>query len=165
MPQAQPVIDEIMEESRHYNRIFIASVHPDLTEEDIKRWIGSVLCEIRKLKFAYFFFISQRLRGFWKNQNVPISTGTCTRKTPRLRFHRVRNHSIGPRCDRFHEHVRSWWSTPSRWSWHYSTKCFRCNVFILKLSFIIPIFFFFFNGNCFLITYTYRHRVLIIFLL
>ncbi|EFX90167.1 hypothetical protein DAPPUDRAFT_300177 [Daphnia pulex] len=36
MPQAQPVIDEIMEESRHYNRIFIASVHPDLTEEDIK---------------------------------------------------------------------------------------------------------------------------------
>ena len=38
MPQAQPVIDEIMEESRHYNRIFIASVHPDLTEEDIKRW-------------------------------------------------------------------------------------------------------------------------------
>lgn len=37
MPQAQPVIDEIMEESRHYNRIFIASVHPDLTEEDIKR--------------------------------------------------------------------------------------------------------------------------------
>lgn len=38
MPQAQPVIDEIMEESRHYNRIFIASVHPDLTEEDIKRY-------------------------------------------------------------------------------------------------------------------------------
>lgn len=37
MPQAQPVIDEIMEESRHYNRIFLASVHPDLTEEDIKR--------------------------------------------------------------------------------------------------------------------------------
>lgn len=39
MPQAQPVIDEIMEESRHYNRIFMASVHPDLTEEDIKRFI------------------------------------------------------------------------------------------------------------------------------
>lgn len=37
MPQAQPVIDEIMEESRHYNRIYIASVHPDLTEDDIKR--------------------------------------------------------------------------------------------------------------------------------
>jgi len=47
MPQAQPVIDEIMEESRNYNRIFIASVHPDLTEEDIKsylRHLGKLKC-------------------------------------------------------------------------------------------------------------------------
>lgn len=36
MPQAQQVIDEIQEEAKNYNRIFIASVHPDLDEEDIK---------------------------------------------------------------------------------------------------------------------------------
>ncbi|XP_074114980.1 poly(U)-binding-splicing factor hfp isoform X2 [Cotesia typhae] len=36
MPQAQSVIDEITEESKYYNRIYIASIHQDLTEEDIK---------------------------------------------------------------------------------------------------------------------------------
>ncbi|XP_033205683.1 poly(U)-binding-splicing factor hfp isoform X3 [Bombus vancouverensis nearcticus] len=36
MPQAQSVIDEITEESKHYNRIYIASIHQDLTEDDIK---------------------------------------------------------------------------------------------------------------------------------
>ena len=34
--QAQQVIDEIQEEAKNYNRIYIASIHPDLTEEDIK---------------------------------------------------------------------------------------------------------------------------------
>lgn len=38
MPQAQSVIDEITEEAKLYNRIYVASIHPDLTEEDIKRW-------------------------------------------------------------------------------------------------------------------------------
>ncbi|XP_026680506.1 poly(U)-binding-splicing factor half pint [Diaphorina citri] len=37
MPQAQSVIDEITEEAKLYNRIYVASIHPDLTEEDIKR--------------------------------------------------------------------------------------------------------------------------------
>ncbi|XP_046386037.1 poly(U)-binding-splicing factor half pint isoform X5 [Ischnura elegans] len=36
MPQAQSVIDEITEEAKQYNRIYVASIHPDLTEEDIK---------------------------------------------------------------------------------------------------------------------------------
>ncbi|XP_018327868.1 poly(U)-binding-splicing factor half pint isoform X2 [Agrilus planipennis] len=36
MPQAQSVIDEIMEEAKNYNRIYVASIHPDLTEDDIK---------------------------------------------------------------------------------------------------------------------------------
>ncbi|XP_065339250.1 poly(U)-binding-splicing factor half pint isoform X4 [Cloeon dipterum] len=36
MPQAQSVIDDITEEAKHYNRIYVASIHPDLTEEDIK---------------------------------------------------------------------------------------------------------------------------------
>ncbi|XP_069163975.1 poly(U)-binding-splicing factor PUF60 isoform X8 [Procambarus clarkii] len=36
MPQAQTVIDEITEEANYYNRIYIASVHQDLSESDIK---------------------------------------------------------------------------------------------------------------------------------
>ncbi|XP_031346638.1 poly(U)-binding-splicing factor half pint isoform X3 [Photinus pyralis] len=36
MPQAQTVIDEIQEEAKSYNRIYVASIHPDLTEDDIK---------------------------------------------------------------------------------------------------------------------------------
>ncbi|XP_021418554.1 poly(U)-binding-splicing factor PUF60 isoform X6 [Oncorhynchus mykiss] len=34
--QAQPIIDQLAEEARAYNRIFVASVHPDLSDEDIK---------------------------------------------------------------------------------------------------------------------------------
>ncbi|XP_073845467.1 poly(U)-binding-splicing factor hfp isoform X2 [Musca autumnalis] len=36
MPQAQQVIDEIQEEAKSFNRIYVASIHPDLSEEDIK---------------------------------------------------------------------------------------------------------------------------------
>ncbi|XP_072032171.1 poly(U)-binding-splicing factor PUF60-like isoform X1 [Amphiura filiformis] len=36
MPQAQPVVDQIMEESKGYPRIYIASIHSDLSAEDIK---------------------------------------------------------------------------------------------------------------------------------
>lgn len=32
----QAVIDEITEEAKSYNRIYIASIHPELSEEDIK---------------------------------------------------------------------------------------------------------------------------------
>lgn len=39
MPQAQAVIDEIQEEAKQYNRIYVASIHPDLNEEDIKRYV------------------------------------------------------------------------------------------------------------------------------
>lgn len=39
MPQAQAVIDEIQEEAKNYNRIYVASIHPGLTEEDIKRYL------------------------------------------------------------------------------------------------------------------------------
>jgi poly(U)-binding-splicing factor PUF60 len=35
MPQAQPIIDQLTEESKNYNRIYIASVHPALSETDI----------------------------------------------------------------------------------------------------------------------------------
>lgn len=46
MPQAQQVIDEIQEEAKSYNRIYIASIHPDLSEDDIKsvfEAFGSIL--------------------------------------------------------------------------------------------------------------------------
>ncbi|XP_023806016.1 poly(U)-binding-splicing factor PUF60 isoform X5 [Oryzias latipes] len=34
--QAQPIIDQLAEEARAYNRIYVASVHPDLSDDDIK---------------------------------------------------------------------------------------------------------------------------------
>ena len=37
MPQAQPIIEQLAEEAKNYNRIYIASIHQDLTEDDIKR--------------------------------------------------------------------------------------------------------------------------------
>lgn len=36
MPQAQPIIDRLTEEAKNYNRIYVASIHPDLTENEIK---------------------------------------------------------------------------------------------------------------------------------
>ena len=36
MPQAQIVIDDITREAKDFNRIYIASIHQDLTEDDIK---------------------------------------------------------------------------------------------------------------------------------
>lgn len=40
MPQAQPIIERLMEEAKPYNRVYIASIHPDLNENDIQRlWI------------------------------------------------------------------------------------------------------------------------------
>ncbi|XP_016145599.1 poly(U)-binding-splicing factor PUF60-B-like isoform X3 [Sinocyclocheilus grahami] len=34
--QAQPIIDQLAEEARAYNRIYVACIHPDLSDEDIK---------------------------------------------------------------------------------------------------------------------------------
>jgi poly(U)-binding-splicing factor PUF60 len=36
MPQAQPIIDQLTEEAKNYNRIYVASIHPDLSETDIQ---------------------------------------------------------------------------------------------------------------------------------
>ncbi|XP_071793660.1 poly(U)-binding-splicing factor PUF60-like isoform X1 [Asterias amurensis] len=36
MPQAQPVVDQLMEESKNHPRIYVASIHGDLSTEDIK---------------------------------------------------------------------------------------------------------------------------------
>jgi poly(U)-binding-splicing factor PUF60 len=36
MPQAQPIIDQLTEEAKNYNRIYIASIHSELTENDVQ---------------------------------------------------------------------------------------------------------------------------------
>ena len=36
MPQAQQVIDDITVEAKNFNRIYVASIHQDLTQDDIK---------------------------------------------------------------------------------------------------------------------------------
>ncbi|XP_013407059.1 poly(U)-binding-splicing factor PUF60 isoform X2 [Lingula anatina] len=36
MPQAQPIIEQLAEEAKKYNRIYYSSVHQDLTDNDIK---------------------------------------------------------------------------------------------------------------------------------
>jgi len=36
LPQTQPVIDQIIAESHEHHRVFVASVHPDLSEAELK---------------------------------------------------------------------------------------------------------------------------------
>lgn len=37
VPQAAPIIAHIQEEARKYPRIYVASIHTDLTNEDVQR--------------------------------------------------------------------------------------------------------------------------------
>lgn len=37
MPQAQPIIEQLALEATHFNRIYVTSIHPDLSESDIQR--------------------------------------------------------------------------------------------------------------------------------
>uniref|UniRef100_A0A3Q3WZ52 RRM domain-containing protein n=1 Tax=Mola mola TaxID=94237 RepID=A0A3Q3WZ52_MOLML len=46
--QAQPIIDQLAEEARAFNRIYVASVHPDLSDDDIK----SVFEAFGKIKYC-----------------------------------------------------------------------------------------------------------------
>ncbi|CAH0758300.1 unnamed protein product [Diatraea saccharalis] len=52
MPQAQAVIDEIQEEAKQYNRIYVASIHPELSEDDIKN-VFEAFGPITYCKLAY----------------------------------------------------------------------------------------------------------------
>lgn len=51
MPQAAPILDQIMEEAKTYNRIYIASVHHDLTENDIQS-VFEAFGKIKSCKLA-----------------------------------------------------------------------------------------------------------------
>ncbi|KAL8613295.1 hypothetical protein ACOMHN_052535 [Nucella lapillus] len=48
MPQAQPIIEQLAVEATHYNRIYVASIHLDLSESDIK----SVFEAFGKIKYC-----------------------------------------------------------------------------------------------------------------
>ncbi|KAE9552638.1 hypothetical protein FO519_004151 [Halicephalobus sp. NKZ332] len=52
MPQAQPIIDMIMTEARKFHRIYVASVHEDLAESDLRDVFSSfgniVRCQLAK---------------------------------------------------------------------------------------------------------------------
>uniref|UniRef100_A0A914Q4H4 Uncharacterized protein n=1 Tax=Panagrolaimus davidi TaxID=227884 RepID=A0A914Q4H4_9BILA len=51
-PQAQPIIDMIMTEARKYHRIYVASVHEDLNENDLRTVFSSfgniIKCQLAK---------------------------------------------------------------------------------------------------------------------
>lgn len=36
MPQAQPIIDQLVEEAKRYHRIYVSSIHPELKEEEVQ---------------------------------------------------------------------------------------------------------------------------------
>ncbi len=40
MPQAQSIIEGLLEEATKYNRIYVTSIHSDLTENDIQRYLS-----------------------------------------------------------------------------------------------------------------------------
>ena len=40
VPQAQPLIEQFEKEAQQYARIYVASIHPDLGEDDIKRYLN-----------------------------------------------------------------------------------------------------------------------------
>jgi len=47
MPQAQPIIERLAEEAKNFNRIYVASIHSDLTETDIQsvfEAFGRIVC-------------------------------------------------------------------------------------------------------------------------
>lgn len=51
MPQAQPIIEMVMQEAKAFNRVYVASVHPDLTEQDL-RSVFEAFGEITKCQLA-----------------------------------------------------------------------------------------------------------------
>uniref|UniRef100_A0A915CPZ4 RRM domain-containing protein n=1 Tax=Ditylenchus dipsaci TaxID=166011 RepID=A0A915CPZ4_9BILA len=60
MPQAQPIIDMVMQDAKEYNRVYVASVHPDVSEQDLKsifEAFGEVVrCQLAKEGFGYLEF-------------------------------------------------------------------------------------------------------------
>ena len=68
VPQAAPWIEQILEEARQYARIYVSSIHPDLTESDIKRYGPTV----KTLYFVFKYFLRSYLMG--KSLNLLFSS-------------------------------------------------------------------------------------------
>ena len=51
MPQAQPIIDMIMTEALNYHRVYVASVHPQITEKDLRN-VFEAFGEVVKCQLA-----------------------------------------------------------------------------------------------------------------
>ncbi|VDD85651.1 unnamed protein product [Enterobius vermicularis] len=51
MPQAQPIIEMVMREAKAYHRVYVASVHPDLSESDLKS-VFEAFGEVTKCQLA-----------------------------------------------------------------------------------------------------------------
>ena len=51
MPQAQPIIEMVTQEAKSYSRVYVASVHPDLSEQDL-RSVFEAFGEITKVQLA-----------------------------------------------------------------------------------------------------------------
>ena len=88
MPQAQPIIDQLTEEAKNYNRIYIASIHPDLSENDIR----SVFEAFGKHNLSYIFeplfdlsIFQERLRlVLCRRIRAPINTSKTVLFSPNL---------------------------------------------------------------------------------
>ncbi len=66
MPQAQPIIDQLTEEAKNYNRIYVASIHPDLTENDIQSVFEAFGKQNQVLDFRihfFYFFFKGKIRS------------------------------------------------------------------------------------------------------
>ncbi|VDN05785.1 unnamed protein product [Thelazia callipaeda] len=51
MPQAQPIIEMVMQEAKAFHRVYVASVHPDLSESDLKS-VFEAFGEVTKCQLA-----------------------------------------------------------------------------------------------------------------
>jgi poly(U)-binding-splicing factor PUF60 len=60
MPQAQPIIDQLTEEAKNYNRIYVASIHQDLTETDIQSVFEAFGKDYRNIFLSYKIFILRK---------------------------------------------------------------------------------------------------------
>ena len=53
VPQAAALIAQIQEEAAKYPRIYIASIHPDLTSDDVRRWVCVCVFEDQGVSYEY----------------------------------------------------------------------------------------------------------------
>lgn len=63
MPQIQPIIERLMEEARPYNRVYVASVHSDLNENDLQS-VFEAFGTIRSCKLAPDMLRPGKHRGY-----------------------------------------------------------------------------------------------------